>query len=184
MSFGPHSEEHRFLVNQWADFVLHRIEDKFYELKEEYYQLSPDKRDKYSAYKNGYDELCFEDYDLHNEVFNTERFYHTEDECIENVNSSKEMLYILQYTQMKVNEEDVNELFDTGDTVDIMNKFIYFIARDMLCNQTPYIFGIICDFMDIYEEYRLERKIAAAIICKRTDGFDGNILANILSFMN
>ena len=182
--FGPNTEEHRFLVNQWADFVLHRIEDKFYELNEEYLELSPDKRDKWCAYNNGYDELCFEEYDLHNEVFNVGSFYHTEDECIENVNSSKEMLYILQYTQMKVNEEDPDELFDTVDTVDIMNKFIYFIARDMLANQEHDIFAVVCNFMFKYDVYRLQRKIAAAIICKRTDGFDGNILATILSFMN
>ena len=182
--FGPRTEEYRFLVSKWEYFVNDKIQDKLEELKEEYLELSPDERDKWKPYNNDYDELTFDDYDLHNEVFNSEIYYQCEPECLEHIGSAKEMLYILQYTQIKVNEEDPNELFDTSGMVDIMNKFIYFIAKDMLVNQENDLFCIVCDFMLIYDIYRLQRKIAAAIICKRTDGFDGNILANILSFMN
>jgi hypothetical protein len=182
--FEPNTDEYRFLVNCWRCFILNRIDRKLEELNDDYSDLSPRERDYMLAYNNDYDYLCFEGFDLHYETFNTERAFDHENDCIALVDSPKEMLYILQYTQIKVEEEDAHEHFDTNDAVDIMNKFIYFLSRDMLINQDHDVFATICDFIDIYNEYRLERKIAAAIICKRTNGFDGNILATILSFMN
>jgi CRISPR/Cas system CMR-associated protein Cmr1 (group 7 of RAMP superfamily) len=184
MAWGYRSQEFRILADYWRDYIIEKIQDHLDNLEEEYEEYTSEEREEIKAYNTlDYDAFCFHEYDLHHEVFNLDQLFWGEDDCIRAIKSSKEMLYLLQYTEKRQTDEGDNT-FVVNDMTTIMNKFCYFMSRDLMSNEDVYTVQPILSFIQKMEEKRIERKLLVMLMCKYTDKFDGNIEATILSFMN
>jgi hypothetical protein len=133
MAFGLKSDEFIYLRNYWEDWIIEKLELKLIEFQDNYEDQSIEDRET-SAYGIEIDEIIYGEYcdkeTIHNEVFNTDRFWTCEYEAIEMVNTPKEMLYINQYVELKVAENDME--FDIQSFHKILDTFVYFFSKDLL----------------------------------------------------
>ncbi len=183
MSFSQYSVEFRYLLNKWENYIMERTDCLLMDFEEEYESLTVEERNTNPIYnETDFYKFCNDGAEFHQLAFNEERDFHFEEDILSMIDTPKELLYILQYVDNKNAEYGTGNI-SVNDMTGNMNLFIFYLSLDIIHYTIPSFVGRVLSFIQIFEDKRTQRKIAAAIICKRTDGFDGNILSNIISFM-
>jgi hypothetical protein len=168
MSFGVKSAEFIYLRDIWEEWIECKLEEKLIEIDEQFEDLIINTRDT-SAYGIEIDDIIYgEDFfgdTIHNEIFNTERFWTCEYEAIEKITTPKEMLYINQYVELKVAENDMEfdiQLFDK-----ILDTFVYFFSKDLLY-ETCRLEDTILKYTDKnYDRYYERMKISLLLLNRK-----------------
>jgi hypothetical protein len=168
MAFGVKSAEFIYLQDIWKEWIESKLEHKLDNIQEEFEDLSIEDRET-SAYGIEIDDIIYGEYcdndTIHNEIFNTERFWTCECEAIEKITTPKEMLYINQYVELKVAENDME--FDIQSFHKILDTFVYFFSKDLLY-ETCRLENTIVKYTDMnYERYFERMKICLLLLNRK-----------------
>jgi hypothetical protein len=168
MSFGVKSAEFEYLRDIWEKSIISKLEEKLDNIQDNYEDLSIEDRET-SAYGIEIDDIIYGEYcdkeTIHYEVFNTDRFWTCESEAIKMVNTPKEMLYITQYTEMKVVENEMDLEIQTFHL--LLEQFVYFFSKDLLY-ETCRLEDTILKYTDMnYDRYFERMKICLLLLNRK-----------------
>jgi hypothetical protein len=168
MAFGVKSDEFIYLRNYWEDWIIEKLELKLIEIQDNYEDQSIEDRET-SAYGIEIDDIIYGEYcdkdTIHSEVFNTDRFWTCECEAIKMVNTPKEMLYITQYTEIKVVENELDLEIQTFHL--LLEQFVYFFSKDLLY-ETCRLEDTILKYTDMnYDRYYERMKISLLLLNRK-----------------
>ncbi len=168
MAFGLNSAEFIYLQDIWKEWIESKLEKKLTEIQDNYEDLSIEDRES-SAYGIEIDDIIYESYcdkdNIHDDAFNTDQFWTCECEAIKMIATPKDLLYILQYLETKVDENGHD--FDLQTFERTLQQFVYYFSKDLLY-ETCRLEDTIVKYTDMnYDRYCERMKICLLLLNRK-----------------
>ena len=105
------------------------------------------------------------------------KLWHSEKECLTNIQTPQEMLYIMQYVQQKYYYAlDLNGC-------NVIKHFIHYFTIDLLRKENKYVTHSLQYFINVNMDILKKRKEISIFYLRRIHGFDENIIQQISNFL-